>query len=642
MPKFLHSQNLKDTIVRIEGFFSETWRRGTEKLAKLYTGPGRERLYACTAIGAITVIFMGGLAIHMLTGSDKLSDTAYAVNESLEFTTKPEASSTDSPLETSTVPETTTSAETTAVPETMSISETTAALSSSVIPVSELDIAPEDSLTDTDVQNRNQTNHGPALNSPLKDISSASDGYTALAGFTTGIDVSKHQGTINWTQVRKDGISFAFIKVAGRGYETGKLYYDNCYKTNLKSAAAAGIQTGAYFFSQATTVQEAREEASMMIEALKGYQITYPVVFDWETASGYRTNNGISKGLMTAMAETFCSMLENAGYRAMIYANTFDFERFESASLTSRYASWLARYPENYDGNGKRFKAGDGIPSLDYPYQIWQYSSTGRVAGISGDVDMNVGFIKFSGSSSPSVPMVFELPKTEYVTKTGQAADLLENVKAYNCAGILATSSMQCTVTNSSGASVSAEHAVNTAGKYTVTYSLKDFTGYIGRKEIPLYVQAAPVISLDTLKLTVKKTVSYEGLISIIEKNLISSSDFMGTDLTSKTSILYPEHFYKETDISKETTGEMASDSPAFPTETSGETGTTPVTSDTETFPETTSAPENSSEHEESTTSDNTVTIKKELLPGTYTVTYSVTDSFGLDSTAKVTLVISD
>ena len=115
---------------------------------------------------------------------------------------------------------------------------------------------------------------------------------------------------------------------------------------------------------------------------------------------------------MTAMAETFCSMMEAAGYKAMIYANTFDFERFNSTSLTSRYASWLARYPENYDGNGKRFALGDGIPSLDYPYQIWQYSCTGRVSGISGYVDMNVGFIGFSGTSNPSVPITFQAQLT--------------------------------------------------------------------------------------------------------------------------------------------------------------------------------------------------------------------------------------
>jgi GH25 family lysozyme M1 (1,4-beta-N-acetylmuramidase) len=132
---------------------------------------------------------------------------------------------------------------------------------------------------------------------------------------------------------------------------------------------------------------------------------------------------------MTAMADTFCSMVEAAGYKAMVYANTYDWERYQASSLTSHYASWLARYPANYNGNGKRFQSGDGIPSLSYPYQIWQYSDSGQVKGISGNVDMNVAFIGFSGTSTPSVPMIFETPQEEYHIKPGISIDILNGVK---------------------------------------------------------------------------------------------------------------------------------------------------------------------------------------------------------------------
>ena len=269
-----------------------------EKLIKLkelviswYTGPAKEKVYAATVLAAIGMVSIGGVSIYHLASLKDLHQEVYAVSESQMTTLPAETSSTDATVETTTADETTTVEETTTIEETTTVEETTVTVETgnqTVIPVSSLDIASEDSLPDTDVtttRQANQTTSVPAPKSPLQDISS-SNTFGKSAGFTTGIDVSKHQGSINWSQVKNDGISFAFIKIAGRGYETGKLYYDTRYKENLSGANAAGIRTGAYFFSQATTVQEAREEASMIIDALKGYKISYPVVFDWETAKG--------------------------------------------------------------------------------------------------------------------------------------------------------------------------------------------------------------------------------------------------------------------------------------------------------------------------------------------------------------------
>lgn len=611
------------------------------KVIALYTGPEKKKAITVTAIAGATVVALGGVGIHGVLDMDKNAHTAFAVNESTENTTLFETTKTDAP-ETTTVAETTTVQETTVIPEPTSIVEDSGAVD--VIPVSELHISTEDLSTDREVINKVQANQAPALSAPLGDITSGI-AFTNNVGFTTGVDVSKYQGDINWTSAKNDGIDFAFVKVAGRGYETGTLYYDSKYKQNLKNAAAAGVKVGAYFFSQATTVTEAREEASMIVDALRGYNITYPVVFDWETASGYRTNTGISKSTMTAMANAFCSIVEASGYKAMVYANTFDFERFNASSLTSSYSSWLARYPANYDGNGLRFKAGDGIPSLNYPFQIWQYSSTGRVNGIPGNVDMNVSFVNFSKTSSPAVPMVFETPQSEYVTTAGTLIDVMKDVKCYNCAGLNETSKIKCSIKNAAGASVTINEACQTAGKYTVTYSLKDFTGYTGSKTLSLYVKTAPTITLSTENIVFSAESGYDALISLIEGNLLTATDFTGANITSKVMITYPSDFFIEeyeaatSDTFSQSTSlhNVRSTEPERGTTTNPETTTV---SETTTVPETTTEEEttDSTETQESTTKE--MILVKKLIPGNYTITYSVVDAYGLSISKTINLLI--
>ena len=598
---------------------------------RLYTGPAKEKTIAVSIALILTISAVSGLIAHSIVNHEKLSDTAYAVGTDSECTTVFEASATDAvPTEESTTPPETTSAETTSLSESTTAPQETSSLT--LIPVSDLDISEEDLSTNQEIINRTQANAAPA--SGLQDITAPND-YTSHTGFLTGIDVSKHQGTINWTKVKNDGIDFAMIKVAGRGYETGKLYYDTQYKANLSGAAAAGIKTGAYFFSQATTVQEAREEASMIIDALKGYNITYPVVFDWETAKGYRTYSGISKSTMTEIADTFCRMVEAAGYKAMIYANTFDFERFDAGSLTSSYGSWLARYPAHYNSNGLRFKAGDGLPALDYPYQIWQYSSTGRVNGISENVDMNVAFVDFSGTGNPKVPMFFDISTDAFYTQAGTIPDILTNIRAFNCAGMNETNRMTCTITNAAGMKVSLENAACTAGKYTVTYALKDFTGYTGYKSLPLYVQAAPVISLGSTNLTVSRLTSYDELLLMIKDNLISACDFTGTNLYSYVEIKYPDSFYETVyeEFSQETT--TAPEEPSSLTD-NNQNNTGPEEE------ETTEIETQETETTEIETAEIETTEVRKLIPGNYNIIYSVTDSYGFTTSMEASLVITE
>lgn len=171
----------------------------------------------------------------------------------------------------------------------------------------------------------------------------------------TGVDVSEHQGYINWDAVAKDGISFAFVRVGNRGLTTGKL-------------------------SQATTEEEAREEADFVIERLKGRNITYPVAYDHERlADTPGRADDLSPEQMTKNAAAFCARIQEAGYTPMIYGSMKDLLRYNLPDL-AHYNIWLAQYNVN-------------APTLNQYFSIWQYSNTGSVSGIDGNVDMNIQFL---------------------------------------------------------------------------------------------------------------------------------------------------------------------------------------------------------------------------------------------------------
>lgn len=194
-----------------------------------------------------------------------------------------------------------------------------------------------------------------------------------------GVDVSYHQGEINWRQVARDGISFAMIRAGGRyyGVNSGTIFEDSQFKNNIQGALDAGLETGVYFFSQAVTVEEAEEEARFLLELLKGYEFTGPVVFDWENID-YDTarTDGVDSATVTAMANAFCQIVEGAGYRPMIYFNRYIAYLLYDLEEVDQYPFWLAEY--------------DQTPQFYYGFQIWQYTDKGRVDGIQGGVDMNI------------------------------------------------------------------------------------------------------------------------------------------------------------------------------------------------------------------------------------------------------------
>ena len=196
-----------------------------------------------------------------------------------------------------------------------------------------------------------------------------------------GIDVSKFQGKIDWQKVAADGVTFAFIRVGYRGYgEKGVLMEDENARTNLEGANAAGIKTGVYFYTQAITVDEAVEEAKMVLEIIAPYKIECPVVIDVErvSQSGGRMN-ALDAKTRTEVVKAFCDTVSKAGYRPMIYHNLEMGALMLDVSQLEDYEKWFAYYNVEF--------------YYPYAYQVWQYSDKGRVQGISGDVDMNIAFV---------------------------------------------------------------------------------------------------------------------------------------------------------------------------------------------------------------------------------------------------------
>lgn len=195
-----------------------------------------------------------------------------------------------------------------------------------------------------------------------------------------GIDVSAFQPVIDWEQVKQAGIEFAMIRQGYRGYSTGKLDLDACFLSHMDGALAAGLDVGVYFFSQALTPEEALEEAEYVITWLEGYEINYPVVFDWEEVEGPARTDEMNMLALTACAEAFCKRIEEAGYEAAVYFNqAYGYEQLNLVSLRE-YDFWLAEYAPT--------------PTFAYDFSIWQYTNEGAVPGIDGPVDLNICFKK--------------------------------------------------------------------------------------------------------------------------------------------------------------------------------------------------------------------------------------------------------
>ena len=198
-----------------------------------------------------------------------------------------------------------------------------------------------------------------------------------------GIDVSKHQGNIDWAKVAADGVEFAFVRAGLRGYGTeGKLVEDDTFEQNVTGALQAGLKVGVYFYSQAITEEEVLEEANLVLEKVKPYNIQLPIVFDVEKVSGGKGRaNALSVEERTHLAALFCQTIQDAGYKPMIYHNMEMGTLMLDLGQLEQYDKWFAYYNDDL--------------YYPYAYKIWQYSEHGAVDGINEEVDLNIWFGDF-------------------------------------------------------------------------------------------------------------------------------------------------------------------------------------------------------------------------------------------------------
>lgn len=336
------------------------------------------------------------------------------------------------------------------------------------------------------------------------------------AGIQQGIDVSYHNGTLNWSTIKAAGVDFAILRAAYRGYgDEGTLVRDTKFAEYMQGAMSQGIPVGAYIYSQAISTAEAVQEANYILNIVRGYSLDLPIVFDYEFASKENgrldsawSSGKLNKSKMTDIALAFCDTIKNAGYDAMVYANkTFlsknlDHEVIENAG----YEIWLAHYTTNTNYTGD--------------YKIWQYTSSGKIPGIANKVfDCN---FMYSGTISMSLK-ISNIPNQIY-----QGYDVAPSVTVTN-GGTVLTEGTDYTVTYQNNSGI---------GTATVNvFGAGIYDGYINLTKtfniVPDTVQNMQIseAGTNTVDLSWSPVSGADGYIVQILKNgkWVSVGDFVGT-----------------------------------------------------------------------------------------------------------------
>ncbi len=198
-----------------------------------------------------------------------------------------------------------------------------------------------------------------------------------------GMDVSKYQGYIDYNEVKKDGIDFVIIRLGSRGYSTGQLTLDDYFQDNIKRATDAGLEVGISFSSQAITVDEAKEEATFVLEYLQDYDIKYPVVYSMEHVLNDTARiDELTKEDKTQITKAFLETVEAEGYNVMLSGNKeWLFADINYAALS------------DYD---VCLKQETDLPDYPYRFYMWQYSQKGTVDGVAGEVPLYICFIDYT------------------------------------------------------------------------------------------------------------------------------------------------------------------------------------------------------------------------------------------------------
>ena len=203
-----------------------------------------------------------------------------------------------------------------------------------------------------------------------------------------GINVNSQKGEIDWNQVAESGVDYAMIRVGWRGDESGKIAADEKFEYKIQGALDAGLPVGVYFYSKAVTEAEAEEEATFVLEQIRGYNVKYPVAFYWEYGTKDDGSLDESKRTVrcngkqvTAFIDTFCKKVKAAGFTASYYCDkTMGYTRLDLSQL-SGYDMWYAEFRS--------------APSFYYDYGMWQYTKAGTVPGIEGSVPINLSLKKY-------------------------------------------------------------------------------------------------------------------------------------------------------------------------------------------------------------------------------------------------------
>lgn len=241
-----------------------------------------------------------------------------------------------------------------------------------------------------------------------------------------GIDVSTHQGKIDWQKVKNSCIDFAMLR-CGYGRSAGQK--DAQFERNYKQAKKYGVPVGAYHYSYATSIEGAKAEAKYCLSLIKGKQFEYPIAFDIED----KTQRDLGVELISDIIRAFCEVLENAGYYVVVYANKDWLDNRIDEDCKKRYDVWLAQWTKK--------------PTYSGAFGLWQYSDSGKVDGISGNVDMNIaykdypaimvanglnGYVKkVTNKTEKPVAKPVEKPAAKPVVKSYKKGDKVELKNAY-------------------------------------------------------------------------------------------------------------------------------------------------------------------------------------------------------------------
>lgn len=302
-----------------------------------------------TAAVETTTVLTETTAVSVMTTDSALTTQLTETEETVPVTTESIVSESASATETAT----SAAAETTAV-STVSVSTaTTVGTTTSTSMITSATTTTTSAATTT-------------TTAPLQGAWAQKDRYD-------GIDVSKYQGNVDWEAVRADGIDFALIRA---GYGKYASQEDPYFDQNMRNAQNAGIACGAYWFSYAETVADAKQEAEVFAQVIEGYQFEYPLVFDIEAS----VHVSMTKEQVSAIITAFCETMEEKGYYISLYSYASFLNNKVYQSVLEEYDIWVAHF-------------GVSTPSYSKTaYGIWQYSSTGSVNGISGNVDQDYSY----------------------------------------------------------------------------------------------------------------------------------------------------------------------------------------------------------------------------------------------------------